>query len=224
MARPVIPLSHLGPEPEPERKYRLMEQVRFAMRAKRFSVRTQEAYSGWIRRYIIFHGRRHPSDLDEADVGRFLSDLAVGQRVSASTQNQALAALIFLYGSVLRRPLNRTMEVVPASRPKLLPVVLSQAEVRAILEKLRDPDRLVVSLLYGSGLRILECVSLRVKDVDLDRREITVRAGKGSKDRRTPLATSSLGDVKRMLRSSHRRWNDDRRRRIKVTGIDGGLS
>jgi integron integrase len=224
MARRLITLSHLGPQPEPERRYRLMEQVRFAMRAKRFSVRTQEAYSSWIRRYIVFHGRRHPSDLDEADVARFLSDLVVKHRVSASTQNQALAALIFLYGSVLRRPLNRAIDVVPANRPKRLPVVLSPAEVRSILERLREPDRLAVSLLYGSGLRILECVSLRVKDVDLDRREITVCAGKGGKDRRTPLAASSIEDVKRALRSSHRRWKDDRRRRIRVTGIDGALS
>src|SRR5687767_11065570 len=164
MVLPLIPLSHLGRQPEPERKYRLMEKVRFAMSMKRFSVRTQEAYSSWIRRYIIFHGRRHPSDLDEADVARFLSDLVVKQRVSASTQNQALAALIFLYGSVLRRPLNRAIDVVPSNRPKRLPVVLSLAEVRSILARLREPDRLVVSLLYGSGLRILECVSLRVKD------------------------------------------------------------
>ena len=224
MARPFIPLSHLGPQPEPDRKYRLMEQVRFAMRAKRFSERTQEAYSSWIRRYIIFHERRHPADLDEADVARFLSDLVVKRRVSASTQNQALAALIFLYGTVLRRPLNRAMDVVPANRPKRLPVVLSPAEVRSMLARLREPDRLAVSLLYGSGLRILECVSLRVKDVDLDRREITVRAGKGGKDRRTPLAASSLEDVKRALRASHRQWNEDRRRRIRATGIDGALS
>ena len=102
--------------------------------------------------------------------------------------------------------------------------MLSTAEVRSILVKLRDPDRLAVSLLYGSGLRILECVSLRVKDVDLERREITVRAGKGDKDRRTSLATSSIEDVKRALRSSYRRWKEDRRRRTRVTGIEGALS
>ena len=224
MPQPLIPVSHLGPEREPERKYRLMERVRFAMDARRFSARTQEAYSSWIRRYIFFHGRRHPSDLDEADVGRFLTDLAVKRRVSASTQNQALAALVFLYGTVLHRPLNRTMDIVPANRPKRLPVVLSPGEIRSILEKLSEPDRLVVSLLYGSGLRILECVSLRVKDVDLDRREITVRAGKGDKDRQTPLAASSVEDMKRALRSSYRRWKSDGRLRVRVTGIDGALS
>src|SRR5215212_5406249 len=220
----LIPLSHLGPEPEPERKYRLMERVRLAMRTRRFSAGTQKAYSGWIRRYIIFHGRRHPSDLDETDVAGFLSDLAVKHEVSASTQNQALAALIFLYTNVLRRPLNRTIDIVPAHRPKRLPIVLSQAEVRLILDRLRDPDRLAVSLLYGSGLRIAECVSLRVKDIDLDRREIVVRSGKGDKDRCVPLAASAIEDVKRIIRSSYRLWKDDRRRRIRVTGIDGALS
>jgi len=224
MPQPLIPASHLGPEAEPERKYRLMERVRLAMAARRFSVRTQEAYSSWIRRYIMFHGRRHPSDLDETDVARFLSTLAVKERVSASTQNQALAALTFLYGSVLHRPLNRMEDIAPANRPKRLPVVLSPGEVRSILAKLQGRDRLVVSLLYGSGLRILECVSLRVKDVDLERREITVHAGKGDKDRRTPLAASSIEDVKRALRSSHRRWKEDCRSRIRVTGIDGALS
>jgi integron integrase len=217
----LIPLSHLGPEPEPERKYRLMERVRHAMRLRRFSTRTQEAYSMWIRRFIIFHGRRHPVDLDETDVAVFLSSLASG---SASTQNQALAALVFLYSSVLRRPLNRSMHIEPAVRPRRLPIVLSQAEVRAVIDKLRGPDRVVVSLLYGSGLRIQECVSLRVKDVDLDRREITIRSGKGGKDRRTMLAASSIEDVKRRLRWSHRLWTEDRRRRIRVTGIGEALS
>jgi len=220
----LIPLSHLGRNPEPERKYRLMERVRFVMGERRLSARTQEAYCGWIRRYILFHQRRHPRDLDEVDVARFLSDLAVVQRVSASTQNQALAALTFLYSAVLRRPLTRSPEIVPAVRSKRLPIVLSQAEIRLILARLRDPDRLVVSLLYGSGLRILECVSLRVKDICIERREITVRGGKGGKDRRVPLAESCIDDVSRILRSSNRLWRADGTRRIRVTGIDGALS
>src|SRR4029079_14465410 len=152
-----------------------MERVRLAMRERRFSSRTQDAYASWIRRYIIFHGRRHPSELDEGDVARFLSDLAVRGRVSASTQNQALAAVRFLYGTILRRPLGGGPAIVPAARPLRVPTVLSPPEIRSVLRALRDPDRLVASLLYGSGLRILECVSLRVKDVDLERREITVR-------------------------------------------------
>lgn len=223
-AMDLIPLSHLGREAEPRRKYRLMEQVRFALRARRLSVRTEKTYCGWIRRYILFHGRRHPRDLDESDAARFLTDLAVVQRVSASTQNQAMAALVFLYSGVLRRPLNRTLEIMPARRPQRLPVVLSQGEVRLILTTLQGRERLVVSLLYGSGLRIRECVSMRVKDIDIDRCEITVRGGKGDKDRRVPLAASSIDDVRRMLRRSYKLWKDDTRRRIRVTGIDGALS
>jgi integron integrase len=183
-----------------------------------------EAYCGWIRRYILFHGRRHPRDLDESDVARFLSDLAITKQVSASTQNQALSALIFLYSAVLRRPLNRNVEIQPATRSRRLPIVLSRAEVRLVLGRLCEPDRLVVSLLYGSGLRIHECVSLRVKDICIDRREIVMRGGKGGKDRSVPLAESCLDDLSRMLRASHRRRRDDRRGRIRVTGIEGALA
>ncbi|HEX6574529.1 MAG TPA: integron integrase [Gemmatimonadaceae bacterium] len=224
MPLPLIPASQLNAPPEPERKYRLMERVRRAMRERRYSRRTEEAYTAWIVRYIKFHGLHHPLDLDEADVRAFLSDLAVRQRVSASTQKQATAALVFLYASVLRHPLEPLGDIVPSSRPVRVPVVLSVSEVRAILRKLREPDRLIVSLLYGSGLRILECVSLRVKDIDLERREITVRGGKGNKDRRTPLAQSAVHEVKRQLRSSRRVWQSDRRRHARVTGIDGALA
>ncbi|MBA3342175.1 MAG: integron integrase [Gemmatimonadaceae bacterium] len=146
------------------------------------------------------------------------------QRVSASTRNQALAAISFLYVGVLRRPLPPVSGVVPAGVPRRLPVVLSANDVRQILAHIRDPARLVVSLLYGSGLRILECVSLRVKDVDIERREITVRGGKGNKDRRAPLADSAVADVERVLRASHATWRADGRRGVRVTGIDGALS
>ena len=224
MPLPLIPASHLSGPPEPERKARLMERVRAVMLERRYSPRTQEAYSGWIRRYILFHGRRHPVDLDERDVAKFLSDLAVRHRVSVATQNQALSALQFLYGSVLRKPLTTTPEISSAPRPRRLPIVLSVAEVRAILGRLRDPERLVVSLLYGSGLRVLECVSLRVKDVDLERREIVVRGGKGAKDRRTTLARSSVDDVRRALRTGYRVWQRDRRFDVRVTGIEEALA
>lgn len=223
MPLPLIPTAHLVASAEPA-KHRLMERVRIFLRERRYSARTQEAYVAWIRRYILFHDRRHPLDLDEHDVVRFLSDLAVRSKVSASTQNQALAALQFLYGTVLRRPLGGGVEVTPARRPKRLPVVLSAVEVRAILGWLKDPERLVVSLLYGSGLRIHECVSLRVKDIDLERLEITVRGGKGDKDRRVPLARSSRLDVKRALRVAYRVWQRDRRGDARVTGIDGALA
>jgi len=201
-----------------------MEIVRRVLREMRYSRRTEEAYVAWIIRYIKFHGRRHPQDLDSADVGAFLSDLAVRHQVSASTQNQAASALKFLYVSVLRRPLDVLNDIVPAARPKRLPVVLSVSEIRSILGLLRDPDRLVVSLLYGSGLRVLECVSLRVKDIDLDRCEITVRGGKGGKDRRVPLAQSVLPDLRRQLRKSRCVWSDGQRSQVRVTGISGALA
>jgi len=219
-----VPLTHLNAAPEPERKFRLMEIVRRAMRERRYSSRTQEAYEAWIKRYVVFSGRRHPADLDEADVRAFLSDLAVVKRVSASTQKQALAAITFLYSAVVQRSLLPISDFTPASAPKRLPIVLSEKEVRAIIASLREPDRLAVSLLYGSGLRILECVSLRVKDVDMDRCEITVRGGKGDKDRRVPLAKSAIADVKRRLRDSHRVWTADRKKDVRVSGIEGALA
>jgi integron integrase len=223
MTAPLIPLTHLGGVPEPARRYRFMEKVRLALAERRFSPRTQRVYADWVRRYVIFHGRRHPADLDGDDVRSFLSDLAVRQRVSASTQNQALAALRFLYAEVVRRPLARVGGIERARVSQRVPVVLSVQEVRAVLYRLREPQRLVVSLLYGSGLRIQECVSLRVKDVDCERREIVVRGGKGDKDRRVPLAQSAVADVQRALRSAREVWNGDRRADVRVTGIPAGL-
>lgn len=141
MPMPLIPQSHLGARPEPERKFRLLEVVRLRMRERRFSPRTQRVYVYWIRRYIVFHGRRHPNDLGAEHVRVFLSDLAVRQRVSASTQNQALAALCFLYGT-LRMPLSRVQGIVPARTPRRVPVVLSKREVRQLLTELGPPLRL----------------------------------------------------------------------------------
>jgi integron integrase len=224
MSRPPIPLSQLNGPAEPERRLRLMEVVRRALRERRYSARTQEAYISWIRRYILFSGRRHPADLDVTDVRAFLSDLAVRRGVAASTQNQALSAMSFLYAHVVRQPLPLVSDIAPARIPHRVPVVLSPNEVRAIIARLRDPERLVVSLLYGSGLRILECVSLRVKDIDIERREITLRGGKGAKDRRVPLAESAISDVRRALRRSHERWRSDGRRGVRVTGIGDALA
>src|SRR5438094_939074 len=137
MPRPPIPLIHLSGPPEPERRLRFMEIVRRVLREHRYSPRTQDAYVAWIRRYIIYSGRRHPGDLDVQAVRAFLSDLAVRQRVSASTQNQASAALLFLYGRVIRRPLAGIGDVAPAKVSRRVPVILSQAEVRLILNRLR---------------------------------------------------------------------------------------
>ena len=196
---PLVPQSHLDAPPDPTKPLRLMEIVRRVSRERRYSARTEQAYAHWIRRFVLFHGRRHPKDLGAEHVREFLSALAVEAGVSASTQNQALAAITFLYDGVLRKALPRIDGIAPAKRPHLLPVVLSQAEVRAILRRLDAPLSLCAQLMYGGGLRLSECVSLRIKDVDIDRREITVRSGKGGKDRRTPLPQSSIDQLRRHL-------------------------
>jgi integron integrase len=157
--------------------------VRAAIRLRHYSLRTEQAYVGWIRRYIRFHGVRHPDEMGSLEVVEFLSDLAVQGRVAASTQNQALSALLFLYREVLGRELEGLDSAVRASTPRKLPVVLTRDEVLAILEDLEGPMKLVAGLLYGSGLRLLECMRLRVKDVDFARRQITIREGKGNRDR-----------------------------------------
>jgi integron integrase len=168
----------------------LLEVVRARLRARHYSPRTEEAYVGWIRRFVRFHGK-HPRLLGAEQVEAFLSHLAVDGRVSASTQNQALAALLFLYGRVLELELPRLARIVRARTPERLPVVLTRDEVRALLQHLAGVQRLIAMLLYGSGLRLLEALELRVKDVDFDRHQIVVRRGKGQKDRATLLARSA---------------------------------
>ena len=200
-----------------------MEIVRRTLRERRYSRRTEEAYAHWIRRFIVANERRHPSELGPDEIRRFLSRLAIEERVSASTQNQALSALVFLYAHVVRRPIAPIDGIAPARRSRHLPVVLSVNEVRAILERLSEPARLCVSLMYGSGLRVLECVSLRIKDVDLDRREIVIRGGKGGKDRRTPLARSCVVPARLQLRHASLRAASDRAAGIGVSGLDDGL-
>jgi integron integrase len=166
---------------------RLLTRLRAAIRVRHYSPRTEEAYIGWVRRFVRFSGMRHPQEMGQTDVERFLTSLAVDGGVSASTQNQALSALVFLYDAVLGRPLGLCSGLIRAKGSKRLPVVLSRDEVRAILGEMRDTPLLVAGLLYGSGLRLLEALQLRVKDLDFTRREIVVRAGKGDRDRRTML-------------------------------------
>jgi integron integrase len=162
---------------------RLLDAVRAAVRTRHLSRRTEKAYTGWIRRYILFHGKRHPRELDSHDVVRFLSWLAVERRVSASTQNQALGALLFLYRNVLGSSVEGLEEVARAKRPGRLPVVLTREEVREVLTRIDGVPRLMADLLYGAGLRLLECARLRVKDVDFGARQLIVRSGKGDRDR-----------------------------------------
>ena len=160
-----------------------MDRVRQAIRIRHYSRRTEEAYAGWIRRYLAHHRMRHPSELGATHVTEFLSWLATRATVSASTQNQALSAILFLYRHVLSIEIGTVEGVVRATAPRRLPVVLSRTEVAAILERLDGTAWLVVGLLYGAGLRLQEALELRVKDVDLERGRITVRQGKGRRDR-----------------------------------------
>src|SRR2546429_2357096 len=174
----------------------LLGRLRAAVRARHYSPRTEESYVGWVKRFVVFHGRQHPDQLGEAEVRAFLEHLAERVRVSASTQNQAVAALLFLYESVLGRRLAVSPQgIVHAKELQRLPVVLSREEVRAVLAQLRGVARLVGLLLYGSGLRLLECLSLRVKDVDFHRGEIRVRGGKGGVDRVVPLPVRVQGPL-----------------------------
>ncbi|MBJ6979243.1 MULTISPECIES: integron integrase [unclassified Luteimonas] len=166
---------------------RLLDQVRIRCRTRHYSIRTERAYVGWARRFILANNRRHPRELGLAEVEAFLSSLAVRDDVAASTQNQALSALLFLYREVLGVELPWVGSVTRAKRPKRLPVVLTHAEVRALLALVDGQVGLMASLLYGAGMRLLEAARLRVKDMDFGRREIVVRNGKGGKDRRVPL-------------------------------------
>jgi integron integrase len=220
---PRIPLPHLTAAPDPTRRFRLMEIVRRTLRERRYSRRTEKSYVTWIRRYIIFNERRHPRDLAEEDVRRYLSSLAVEQGVAASTQNQALAALTFLYDAVLDRPLTRVEGIAPARRPTHVPEVLSESEIKRILAELKEPYRLCAQLMYGGGLRLLECLQLRVKDVDCDRHEITVRLGKGGKDRKVPLAEACLPPLAKLLKATEARHRRDQRSKIRIGGIEASL-
>ena len=166
---------------------RLLDQVRAACRVRHYSLRTERAYVGWCRRFILAQGKRHPREMGAAEVTAFLSTLATRDDVAANTQNQALSALLFLYRQVLGINLPWLGEVVRAKRPRRIPVVLSREEVTRLLAALDGTNWLMAALMYGAGLRLMECMRLRVKDVDFGRGEIVVRQGKGNRDRRVPL-------------------------------------
>jgi integron integrase len=174
-------------------KPRLLDQVREKIRLKHYSIRTEQAYVDWIKRFILFHDKRHPENMGKEDVEKFLTHLAVERHVAASTQNQALSAILFLYQEVLGHELPWLDGVERAKRPARLPVVLTASEVRSVLARLDGIHGLMASLLYGTGLRLMECVRLRVKDIDFEYGQITVRDGKGEKDRIT-MVPGSLGE------------------------------
>lgn len=178
---------------------KLMDQVRMAIRRGHYSPRTEEAYCKWIVRYIRFHGTRHPRELGHDQLIQFLDHLAVERRVAASTQNQALNSIVFLYRKVLEMDIEGQRDFVRARRPRRLPNVLSAGEVRQVLEKLRAPYLLMAELLYGSGLRLAECLSIRIKDIDLDNRQIVIRDGKGGVDRVALLPDSVRVGLERQI-------------------------
>jgi integron integrase len=178
---------------------RLFDEVRRHMRVKHYSLRTEKIYIGWIRRFILANAKRHPREMGAAEVEAFLSFLAVEGKVSASTQNQALSALLFLYRVVLGIELPWMEGVVRAKRPKHVPTVLSQDEARCLLAHMEGRPQLLASLLYGTGMRLMECLRLRVKDVDFARNEITIRGGKGAKDRHTVLPKSLVEPLQREI-------------------------
>jgi len=177
----------------------LLDRVRESIRTRHFSHRTEQAYVAWTRRFIEFHGRRHPLTLGEKHVRDFLTHLAVRSQVSAATQNQALCAILFLYRRVLLREIGWVDGITRAKPSRKLPVVLSRDEIKRLLDQLEGAKWLMASLMYGAGLRLLECARLRVKDIDFDRRQIAVRSGKGKKDRITLLPESIVQTLKKHL-------------------------
>jgi integron integrase len=191
----------------PAQQPKLLDRLREQIRVRHYSYSTEQTYVHWCRRYILHHGKRHPQDMGAAEVEAFLSHLATGRNVSASTQNQALAALLFLYRQVLGAQLPWLDNITRAKRQRRRPVVLSRAEVARLLRNVRDTEGIVIRLLYGTGLRISEALSLRVMDVDFDRSEITVRNGKGGKDRIVMLPDSVRDDMLR-IKAERRRWHE----------------
>ena len=184
-----------------QRPKKLIEQVRDAIRLKHYSYQTEKTYVYWIKRYIFFHNKRHPKDMGGKEIEAFLTDLAVNQKVAASTQNQALHALLFLYKEVLRQELDLKVDAVRAKKTKYLPTVLTKEEVVAIIQQLSGVHQLLIKLLYGTGLRLSEGLSLRVKDVDFAQQQIIVRDTKGNESRVTMLPESIAEELKIHLQS-----------------------
>jgi integron integrase len=201
-------MNSIPAHPEPVAAPRLLDQVRGKIRLKHYSLRTEQAYVDWIKRFIRHFGKRHPRELGASDVEAFLTHLAVAGRVAASTQNQAKSALLFLYREVLGTELPWLDNVEQAKAPRRLPVVMTRDEVQAVLSRLSGTHWLICGLLYGSGMRLMECLRLRVKDIDFARGEILVRDGKGFKDRVTMLPAMVAGPLREQfsrVRALHER-------------------
>jgi len=178
------------------KKPKLLDQVRQVIRVKHYSLRTEESYINWIKRFIFFHNKKHPIEMGEKEIGEFITHLAKNEKVSASTQNQALCAIVFLYKNVLKKELENTISIYWSKRPKILPVVFTKNEAVEVLSKLKDTHWLIGMLLYGSGLRLSESLELRVKDIDFGYNQIMIRDSKGEKDRTTMLPQKVVQPLK----------------------------
>jgi len=190
-------------------KKKLLDQVRDVIRLKHYSIRTEKAYVSWIRRFILFHNKRHPKEMGSREIEAFLTHLAVNKHVAASTQNQAFNALLFLYREVLKIQLDDSINAVRAKTPKRLPTILTKEEVRCVIDAMSDNHKLMAKLLYGSGLRLMECLRLRVKDIDFEQNQIFVREGKGMKDRVTVLPESLKAPLQDHLKRVKMMHEDD---------------
>lgn len=196
-------------DPVSPKKPTLLQDVRRSLRLKHYSIRTEEAYVQTIKRFILFHGKRHPAAMGAEEIRQYLSHLANQGNVSASTQNQALCALLFLYREVLGREMEFIDGIERAKRPQRVPTALTREEARRVLAHLQGVHHLMTGLLYGAGLRVMECVRLRVKDVDFGYGQITVRDGKGEKDRRTVLPGSLAEPLRAQLVRAKRLHDED---------------
>lgn len=193
----------------PLRRPKLLDQVRITLRTNHYSPKTEESYTSWIKRFIIFNNKIHPEKLGPEEIKNFINNLAVSRHVSASTQNQALQGVLYLYKNVLKKEVGWIEDIKHSTRVKHLPVVFSKREVIKIFEHLEGIPKLVVSLLYGGGLRLAECLNLRVKDIDFDYKQIIVRDGKGEKDRHTVLPMSILPELKKHLNAVYKQHKKD---------------
>jgi integron integrase len=202
---------------------RLLDQLRARIRYLHYSPSTEASYVQWARRFILFHNKRHPAEMGADEVASFLNYLVVKEHVSASTQNQALNAIMFLYKNVVEKDLGQLPEFVCARRPKRLPVVLTRDEVKAITSNLNEPYLTMALLMYGAGLRIMECLRLRILDVDMARNELIVRQGKGRKDRITVLPKSAVSGLRDAIDKTRARFERDQTHGIRYVDLPPGL-
>lgn len=208
----------------PSKGKKLLEQVSDALRAKHYSYRTEQTYIDWIKRFILFHNKRHPREMGAEEISAFIIHLATDRQVAASTQNQALSSILFLYRIVLQKEVILPKNIIIDSRPKRLPTVLTHSEALAVIAQMHGTPRLMTKILYGSGLRLTECLRLRVKDLDFERHQIIVRGGKGDDDRLTILPDSIVPELKILLQDVKALHDKDLREGYGETALPNALS